>query len=232
VLVLAIVKRISLKWHVFKCGEQIVNTAEELNPDIKAIYLAAEDLKVAASILFQAYHDDPLFMDIFQAQKPDYDSRLRAAIREELHAFWQAHEPMVGLFDGERLIAVVALIAPDTGFGPGRFWNWRLRMLLTAGFFCTNKMIEKEEKVQAAIPANKYHMISFIGVHPDEQHHGLGHMLMEVIDSILAEHETSEGVSVFATLPKTMEFFEHGHYERVKSLEVGHITGEVMFRRK
>lgn len=57
---------------------------------IKAIYLGVDDLKVAASILFNAYVDDPLFSDIFQAEKEGYESRLRSAIREELNAFWVA----------------------------------------------------------------------------------------------------------------------------------------------
>ena len=36
---------------------------------VKAIYLSVDDLKVAASILYNAYVDDPLFIDIFQAEK-------------------------------------------------------------------------------------------------------------------------------------------------------------------
>ena len=62
--------------------------------DIKAVYLAAEDLKIAASILYLAYYDDPLFVDIFQYDKEGYESRLRSAIREELNAFWAARQPM------------------------------------------------------------------------------------------------------------------------------------------
>jgi hypothetical protein len=50
--------------------------------NIKAIYLAAEDLNIAASILYLAYHDDPLFVDIFQYEKEGYEARLRSAIRE------------------------------------------------------------------------------------------------------------------------------------------------------
>jgi hypothetical protein len=48
--------------------------------NIKAVYLAAEDLKIAASILYVAYRDDPLFVDIFQYDKEGYESRLRSAI--------------------------------------------------------------------------------------------------------------------------------------------------------
>ena len=66
--------------------------------EIKAIHLSVDDLKIAASILFNAYVDDPLFVDIFQAEKEGYESRLRSAIREELNAFWVAEQPMIGLF--------------------------------------------------------------------------------------------------------------------------------------
>lgn len=50
-------------------------------------YLVAEELKLAASLLYQAYHDDQLLMSLFQSDKADYEKRLRAAIREELAAF-------------------------------------------------------------------------------------------------------------------------------------------------
>ncbi|RDV24388.1 N-acetyltransferase [Alteromonas aestuariivivens] len=210
----------------------MVNVAfAELNPEnLKAVYLAADDLKVAASILYNAYFDDPLFVDIFQAEKEGYESRLRSAIREELNAFWVAKQPMIGLFEDSRLLAVACLTSPDSAFGAGRYWHWRLKMLLTAGLFGTRQMLEKEERVRRRIPAQNYHMLSFIGVHPDHQHHGLGHMLMRAIDSVLLEDDRSEGVGVYVTLPKCLSFFENGEYEKVSELEVGHITGQIMFR--
>lgn len=203
----------------------------ELNPEkIRAVYLSADDLKVAASILYNAYFDDPLFVDIFQSEKEGYESRLRSAIREELNAFWVARQPMIGLFDDSRLLAVACLTSPDSAFGAGRYWHWRLKMLLTAGLFGTRQMMEKEERVRRQIPAQNYHMLSFIGVHPVHQHHGLGHILMNAIDSVLLEDEKSEGVGVYVTLPKCLNFFEDGEYQLVSNLEVGHITGQIMFR--
>ena len=56
---------------------------EEVN--IRATYLSAHELKLAASLLYQAYHDDPVFLDIFASDKGDYEQRLRGAIREELN---------------------------------------------------------------------------------------------------------------------------------------------------
>ena len=209
----------------------MVQSAVKLSPEsVKAMYLTAEDLKVAASILYNAYFDDPLFVDIFSCEKEGYENRLRSAIREELHAFWIAKQPIVGLFDNDRLVAVACLISPDAAFGAGRYWHWRLKMLLTAGFFGTKQMIEKEERVRECMPAENFHMLSFIGVHPDYQDQGLGHVLMNAIDSVLIEDPNSEGVGVFVTLPKCLSFFKDGNYQLTQELEFGHITGHIMFR--
>jgi ribosomal protein S18 acetylase RimI-like enzyme len=198
--------------------------------NIKAIYLAAEDLKIAASLLYLAYYDDPLFVDIFNSEKEGYESRLRSAIREELNAFWLAKQPMIGLFDDERLVAVACLVNPNAELGPNRFWHWRLRMLLTAGYFSTKQMVEKETRIRERVPAENFHMLSLIGVHPYHQHNGLGHMLMSAIEGIMLEDYDSQGVGMFVTLPKCLSFFENGHYSLVEELKVGRIKGQLMFR--
>jgi ribosomal protein S18 acetylase RimI-like enzyme len=209
--------------------------ASEYHPsieDISAQYIAADDLNVAASILYNAYFDDPLFKDIFDVEKEGYESRLRSAIREELNAFWDAQQPIVGLYEQGRLIAVTCLIGPDAAFGAGRYWHWKLKMLLTAGFFGTKQMITKEELVRASVPAENYHMLSFIGVHTDHQDMGLGHILMSAIAGLIQENVKTEGIAVFVTLPKCLSFFKDGQFEPVKDIEVGKVTGKLMFRKK
>lgn len=208
----------------------VATQEQNKHESIKAVFLAAEDLKIAGSILYQAYHDDPLFLDIFKVEKEGYESRLRSAIREELSTFWSTKQPMIGLFEEDRLLAVACLISPNSAIGPGRFWHWRLKMLLTAGFFGTKQMVEKEQKVRDHIPHGNYHMLSFIGVHPDHQDRGLGHILMGAIDSVMLEVPESEGVGVYVTLPKCLSFFADGDYQHVEELDVAHITGQIMFR--
>ncbi len=91
-------------------------------------------------------------------------------------------------------------------------------------------MLEKEEKIRNAMPAQKYHLLSFIAVHPDHQSHGLGHLLMRAIDSVLLEHRDSEGVGVFVTVPKYESFFADGFYQNVAQVEITTKVGNVMFR--
>ncbi len=205
------------------------DTSPQLD-SVRAAYLSAEDLKVAASIIYNAYHDDPIFLEIFQSEREGYESRLRSAIREELTAFWEADQPIIGLFDEGRLLAVACLTSPDNSIGAGRYWHWRLKMLLTTGYYGTRQMLEKEEKIRNAMPAQKYHLLSFIAVHPDHQSHGLGHLLMRAIDSVLLEHRDSEGVGVFVTVSKYESFFADGFYQNVAQVEITTKVGNVMFR--
>ncbi|WP_395344551.1 GNAT family N-acetyltransferase [Ningiella sp. W23] len=208
-------------------------TVSAYKPDLAAVtpaYLGADDLKVAASILYNAYFDDPLFVDIFQAEREGYEARLRSAIREEINTFWESEQPLIGLYDDGRLLAVSCMIGPDASFGAGRFWHWRLKMLLTAGYLGTKQMIAKEEKVRDKIPAQNYYMLSLIGVHPDHQDIGLGHVLMSAMLSLLDEDMQSEGIGVLVTLPKCLSFFKDAQFKHVDDIEVGNITGKVMFR--
>ena len=205
------------------------DTSPQLD-SVRAAYLSAEDLKVAASIIYNAYHDDPIFLEIFQSEREGYESRLRSAIREELTAFWEADQPIIGLFDEGRLLAVACLTSPDNSIGAGRYWHWRLKMLLTTWYYGTRQMLEKEEKIRNAMPAQKYHLLSFIAVHPDHQSHGLGHLLMRAIDSVLLEHRDSEGVGVFVTVPKYESFSADGFYQNVAQVEITTKVGNVMFR--
>ncbi|GAA0816350.1 GNAT family N-acetyltransferase [Colwellia sp. D2M02] len=206
----------------------ISNNADSESVDVKASYLKAEDLKFAASLLYQAYHDDPVFLDIFNSDKEDYEQRLRAAIREELNAFWQAKQPMVGLYLGDTMVGVACLNSPDESLSVNRFWHWRLKMLLSAGYFSTKQMMQKEQTVLEAVPLKTFHLLSFIAVHPLHQQHGFGHYLMAAVNTVLDEHTDSEGVAVYATSGKFKAFFENVGYEVIKEVTVGNVSGSVM----
>ncbi|GHE85258.1 GNAT family N-acetyltransferase [Thalassotalea profundi] len=196
--------------------------------DIRASYLVAEDLKVAASLLYQAYHDDPVFLEIFDGDNIDYEQRLRTSIREELGAFWHAKQPIVGLYLGETMVGVACLNKSNDGVTSGRFWHWRLKMLLGAGYFSTKQMIEKEDIVISSVPMKNFHMLSFIAIHPLHQHHGFGHYLMAAVNTLLDEHPDSEGVAVYATTEKYQKFFSGVGYQLVKNVTVGNISGSLM----
>lgn len=191
-------------------------------------YLAAEDIRVAASLLYQAYKDDPIFREIFKVDKEGYEKRLRAAIREELNVFWQSGQSMFGMYNGDTLEGVVCMTQPDQAFGPGRYWHWRLKMLLTAGYVSTRQMVEKEQQICASVPYKNYLLLAFIAVHPRYQHKGLGHLLIAASEALLTDKPDAEGVVALATRPEYESFLAHQGFTPVNVVKVGPIEGQLM----
>lgn len=207
-------------------------TTEQAKLKGKLVFLASEDIRLAASLLFQAYKDDPIFVKIFKADKEGYEQRLRAAIREELNVFWQSGQQMFGIYDGDTLEGVVCMTKPGANFGPGRFWHWRLKMLLTAGYVSTRQMIEKERLIAEAMPLENYHMLTFIAVHPRYQQRGLGELLIKAVDTVMQDEPESAGVAALATKPEYQRFLEHWGYQVVSELQVDDIKGMLMFHQR
>jgi hypothetical protein len=201
-----------------------------IEQSLKVEVLNAEQLKLAASILYTAYHDDPLFMQIFRAAEADYEKRLRSAIREDLAAFWQAGQPILGLLQGEQLLGVACITTPASDLSGDRFWHWRLKMLLTAGLLSTRQMLEKEQKIHAAMPAKRYHMLAFIARNPSYHHPSAMRTFLQAIDHWVDEDSGSEGIGVFVTLDKYLPLFQQHEYQQVAKLEFQTVAGTLLFR--
>ncbi|WP_371189588.1 GNAT family N-acetyltransferase [Thalassotalea maritima] len=196
--------------------------------EVRVAYLTAPELKLAASLLYQAYHDDPVFMELFGNDSGDYEKKLRAAIREELAAFWQAKQLILGIYSGEALVGVACLHSPTDEFGAQRFWHWRLKMMLSAGYVSTKQMMQKEQQIIEAVTMTRYHILSFVAIHPLHQHHGFGHYLMAAINTVLEEDPESEGVVVYVTSDKYKAFFNECLYTTLTDISVGKVTGPLM----
>lgn len=194
--------------------------------------LNAEQLKLAASILYMAYHDDPLLMQIFRFEQTDYDKRLRSAIREDLAAFWDAGQPILGLMHGEQLLGVACLTTPSSALSGDRFWHWRLKMLLTAGLLSTRQMLEKEQKIHAAMPAERYHMLAFLARNPAYHQPAAMRTFLQAIDHWVDLEPESEGIGVFVTLDKYLPLFHQDDYQKVCTLEFQTVSGTLLFRPK
>jgi GNAT superfamily N-acetyltransferase len=203
---------------------------EQLDFEVK--YLSASDLKVAASILYNAYFDDPLFCHIFKQEDEGYEVRLRSAIREELNTYWEAKQPLLGVYKGGSLVAATCLINPEPEFGDSRYWHWRLKMLLTAGFAGTQQFLEKEKIVREHLPAQKCHMIAFIGVQPNMQNQGIGHILLAAVNELVDTVADSEGVGIFLTLEKCLPFFDDCGFKLIENLETINIKGQILYKKK
>lgn len=200
--------------------------------DCEIRQLDPEELKLAQSILYSAYHDDPLFMQIFRSDKADYEARLRSAIREEVATFWEMQQPIIGLWYQQQLLGVACLTAPGAAFQGDRLWHWRLKMLLTAGLLSSQQMLEKERRIHAAMPVSQYHMLAFIARNPAYDYpQAMRHFLL-AIDHWVDQHASSEGIAVFVTIDKYLGFFAQDQYQQIAQLDFNTVSGRLLYRAK
>ncbi len=196
----------------------------------RAVYLTAEDLRVAASVLYQAYKDDPLFAHILADESQSgYEQKLRAAIREELNELWQQEQALIGLFDGERLVGVACLISQQVPQGEARYWHWRLKMMLGAGWHSTQALIRKEAKLLEHLPSLDCAIVQFVAVAPNEQKQGLGHQLVQAIKSWCAEQPHIEGVGVYVVGHTQEALFKSHGFDFLCALEIEGLQGELLY---
>lgn len=198
--------------------------------ECRAVYLTAEDLRLAASILYNAYHNDAFFADaLSSADKFTYEQKLRAAIREELNTLWQQKQALIGLFDGSHLVGVACVVTQDVPLGEGRYWHWRLKMLLGTGWQSTQAMIKKEATILELLPSQRCGILQFIAVAPNEQGKGLGHQLVQAVVSWCDEQPNLDGIGVFTTQDVHTHLFNQYGFVSLGALTIGSVAGQLLF---
>jgi N-acetylglutamate synthase-like GNAT family acetyltransferase len=197
-------------------------------------YLTPEDTRIAASLLYQAYHDDPILRAMLSAKKEqDYEVKLRALIREEFVSFGQGQQPIIGVFEENNLVATACVFDAQSNLQASRYWHWRLRLMMSAGYLQTKQLIEKENTIRTALSEyGNYYFLAFIAVDPHIQGQGLGHYLLTGLDDLVLTNPTSSGMAVFVTKQEQTEFFTNHGYQKVKNLSFNKVNGELMFKGK
>ncbi|MGI2261209.1 GNAT family N-acetyltransferase [Shewanella sp. GXUN23E] len=199
----------------------------------RAVYLTAEDLRIAASIIYNAYHDDPFFRDVlYRGDLHLYEQKLRAAIREELNELWQQEQTLVGLFEEDRLVGVVCVFSQQAGIGEGRFWHWRLKMMLNTGWKSTQALMSKESSILEHLPGKNCAVIQFVCVAPFEQGKGLGARLLRAVTSWCDEQPELDGVGVFVSQQSHAHLFNRHRFIPLTHLTIGNVEGDLMFYKR
>ncbi len=201
--------------------------ANELPPQPHVAELKTEDLRVAASLLLNAYRDDPFFQSILPAS--DYDQRLRAAIREELQILWQEGQQMVGLFLDDTLIGIAALLEATCPKGHNRYWNWRLKMAMGAGWGPARQWMAREEALQDLTPEQPYTLLQFIAIAPHYQDKGYGHQLLKAIVAWADSVDTHLAAYVYQ--PEHAALFSSQGFESIGEINSSGAAGQLFLKR-
>ena len=207
--------------------------SNEQTPTLSAKYLTAEDCNIAASLLYQAYHDDLLFQQILNYKDVEpsaYEKKLRLLIREELASFWKSHQHIVGVCQDDNLVAVSCILNLSSDLSANRVWHWRLKLMLNTGALSTKQLIDKETRIRESL--SEYEntcFISLFAVDPHMQHQGFGRYLLRAIDDIVKTEQASSS-AIFVTQSTHKPLFESEGYTVLQSLGFTKVSGELLIK--
>ncbi|USD36787.1 MULTISPECIES: N-acetyltransferase [Ferrimonas] len=193
---------------------------------VKAVYLTAEELRVAASLLYNAYHDDLFFQQAFGRQS--YGQKLRAAMREELNELWHHQQKVIGFYLEDVLVGVACVVDKEYPQGESRYWYWRLKMALGTGWTPTRNWIEREDELKRLLPTDNYWLLQLIAVHPQHQRKGLGAQVVQSLIELMADHEV-DGLAVFVSQQEHEALFEQKGFKRLQKVTVADVSGQLMY---
>lgn len=206
----------------------------ELTDVFSVQHLAAEDISVASSLIYQAYKNDPVLhamLNYSDTNKLAYEKKLRALVREELSSFWQEKQPLIGLYRNDELKAIACIFDSSSQLHAQRYWHWRLKLMLSAGYLQTNQLIEKEKTIREALkPQGNYYFLAFIAVDPHFHGQGFGSTLLKGVDELIALNADSSGMAVFVTRDEHISFFKSHEFQHFKSLTFKAVQGELLFK--
>jgi GNAT superfamily N-acetyltransferase len=183
----------------------------------------------ARSLLYHAYRHDPTFAYLFEADRPGYDQRVRATVRELVQQHFAEDLPAIGLLIDDRLIGMALIAPPQRRMDITESWVWRMRMLLSTGFRCTKRYLEYHEAVITSLPPGPYHVLPLLGVHPQYQGQQLGEQLLEALHNWCAEDASSQGVVLDTGNPHYLAFYQRQGYEEIGQVAIGPIVEHVFF---
>jgi len=183
----------------------------------------------ARSLLYHAYRHDPTFAYLFEAERPGYDQRVRATVRELVQQHFAEELPAIGLLIDDRLIGMALIAPPQRRMDITESWAWRMRMLLSTGFRCTKRYLEYHEAVITSLPPGPYHVLPLLGVHPQYQGQQLGEQLLEALHNWCAEDASSQGVVLDTGNPHYLAFYQRQGYEEIGQVAIGPIIEHVFY---
>lgn len=183
----------------------------------------------ARSMLYHAYRHEPTFAYLFESERPGYDQRVRATVRELVKQHFLQDLPAIGLFIDDRLVGIALIAPPQRRLGITESWAWRLRMLLSTGLRCTRRYLEYHQAVLACLPTDAVHVLPLLGIHPQFQGRHLGEQLLQAVHNWCAEDPHSEGVVLDTGNPRYLEFYTRQGYQDIGEVAVGPIREHVFF---
>ncbi len=137
---------------------------------------------------------------------------------------------MIGLSVNNKLVGIALLGSPAVRLNLAEQFNWRIRMMLTAGLSSTRRYIDYHKQVKTCFPGNEYHQLPLMGIDAQHQHKGYGRVLLQAVEKLCGENSRSCGIGLDTGNTPYLKFYESMGYKPVGTVQLGDFTETVLFK--
>lgn len=166
-------------------------------------------------VLCNAFHDYPVMRYVIGPVGGDYDRHLRTLTNFFVMARVWREEPILGIFDGEELVAAATLTLPGKRQPPAALAQLReavWRELGEAARLRYEAFGQATRKFDMNPP--HYHL-NMIGVRRSHAGRGLARLLIDAVHGISQSDPASHGVTLTTEEPSNVSLYQHFGYEIV-----------------
>lgn len=206
----------------------MTETGECIEAEI--VRLTPEATTEAKAILYHAYKGEQTFTYLFDSSRAGYDQRVRASIRELIELHFAHNQDVIGLSVDGNLIGIALVGSPTVRLNLADQFNWRMRMMLTAGLTATRRYIDYHMQVKACYPGKEYHQLPLMGIDVRHQNKGYGRILLNAVEKLCSENPRSSGIGLDTGNMRYLKFYESMGYKKVGAIELGDFTETVLFK--
>ena len=166
-------------------------------------------------VLCDAFHDYPVMTYIVGDAGPDYDRRLQTLIHFFVSNRVLRNEPILGIEDGGRMVAIATLTPPGERPIPEPIPALREALWEALG---DDAQVRHKALFDAwqryTHPVSNYHL-NMLGVRRSHAGRGLGSRLLKAVHAKSLADPESSGVTLSTEDPKNVALYQHCGYEIV-----------------
>lgn len=177
--------------------------------------LTAEQGPQVVDVLCDAFRDYPIMCFVLGSGPSDYDQRLRSLIHFFVSARTLREEPIFGVRDGERLVAVATVSLPDAGDPPPGLAELRDETWAGLGADARDRYESCGEAWRPLTVSEPHVHLNMLGVRHAAQGRGHARRLLGAVEAFSRDREGSNGVSLTTEDPANVAFYERGGYRVV-----------------
>ena len=201
-------------------------------PAVRVVRIGKSNATQAQSIFFHAYRENIFLRYMLNAKRRGYEQRLRGFIREQLIAHYSGSNLSLAIAIKDQLVGAVMVSRADDPRNFTSNWRWRLRMYSIAGIYYTEQLRDYYERLHHALKQIDHYWISLIALHPNHQHRGYGHALVEAVHRECEQDNLFQGLSIDTSDTQSKAFFESLGYYKVADVPIRDFSMNVLFHPK